>query len=657
MKKKAFGLAFLVTVAVLQFAVGSPAGAITYVYTGNSFTTINDSALGNNITAYFLFDNSVNTNSGTVTDPGKILLWKVTTGNLTIDSATGTLENISFTFVSNNLGSGITTWSFTASSPAGYTMTSNGDWSTGDGTGEDLVMLSPDHLINSNSNIPNYWQPTALSLAELEGSWISNSLSLLSGGSTWEKDSITVNVDGSFTGFGTLSSGHAGVLNGDFMQSTDGLLVSYGVPDNTLCQAAVDNTVFACTGGSGNPNLTIATKLGDSYTSEDLAGTWQGYMLAAGNATSWSGSVLRIGTNGTFTGNIGKANLSGGFSISGGWVNCGTGCGGYPNLGLAMDAGKTVMIGTSTATDGTTPQLWIYTKLASSYSLTDLAGDWQLSSLVSGSDPLWQRAAITADKHGNLTQSLTDSTNGTPQSKQLKMTISPTGVIKCATDPSISMYMDAGKTVIAYTKAPSHGTPAVGILTKAPLEISGTATIAGGAYLPGATMEVVIGTVVNQVTTGSLGAYTLGGLANGTYTVTPSMQGYTFAPKSKQVSVLGVNASGVNFTGTPIAISGQIIPFSGKKLSNPLITPSISVVPGSVWWTFSGTDVNGNYTISPVPNGVYTVTPSSNAHQNVPAPAKTLTFSPASAKVTIGGKSATKVNFHYVTDSTCSKCH
>jgi alpha-tubulin suppressor-like RCC1 family protein/pimeloyl-ACP methyl ester carboxylesterase len=53
----------------------------------------------------------------------------------------------------------------------------------------------------------------------------------------------------------------------------------------------------------------------------------------------------------------------------------------------------------------------------------------------------------------------------------------------------------------------------------------------------------------HTATTDSNGYYALGGLAAGTYTVTPSKSGYTFSPASRSVTV-PPNATGQNFTGT-----------------------------------------------------------------------------------------------------------
>jgi hypothetical protein len=65
------------------------------------------------------------------------------------------------------------------------------------------------------------------------------------------------------------------------------------------------------------------------------------------------------------------------------------------------------------------------------------------------------------------------------------------------------------------------------------------------------------GTAGATVTAGSQGAtsdgsnnYTISGLANGTYTVTPTKSGCTFSPASTSVTVSGANVSAINFTAS-----------------------------------------------------------------------------------------------------------
>jgi carboxypeptidase family protein len=77
--------------------------------------------------------------------------------------------------------------------------------------------------------------------------------------------------------------------------------------------------------------------------------------------------------------------------------------------------------------------------------------------------------------------------------------------------------------------------------------ISGTISpTAGGS---GATVTLS-GAASGTTTPNSAGSYTFGGLANGTFTVTPSNVGYAFSPASQSVTVNGANFTGVNFTAT-----------------------------------------------------------------------------------------------------------
>jgi len=77
--------------------------------------------------------------------------------------------------------------------------------------------------------------------------------------------------------------------------------------------------------------------------------------------------------------------------------------------------------------------------------------------------------------------------------------------------------------------------------------ISGTITpTAGGS---GATVTLS-GAAPAVTTANTSGNYTFAGLANGTYTVTPSNIGYTFSPVSQSVMVNGANKTDVNFTAT-----------------------------------------------------------------------------------------------------------
>ncbi len=84
-------------------------------------------------------------------------------------------------------------------------------------------------------------------------------------------------------------------------------------------------------------------------------------------------------------------------------------------------------------------------------------------------------------------------------------------------------------------------------------------TITATVTMPVATFSISgsAGTSGATVTAGSQGAtsdasnnYVISGLANGTYTVTPSKSGCTFSPTTLSVTVAGANVTGNNFTAT-----------------------------------------------------------------------------------------------------------
>jgi hypothetical protein len=102
---------------------------------------------------------------------------------------------------------------------------------------------------------------------------------------------------------------------------------------------------------------------------------------------------------------------------------------------------------------------------------------------------------------------------------------------------------------------PSSGTWWVGVNGYT----AGSYTITATVTMPTATFSISgsAGTSGATVTAGSQGAtsdasnnYVISGLANGTYTVTPSKSGCTFSPATLSVTVAGANVSGNNFTAT-----------------------------------------------------------------------------------------------------------
>jgi hypothetical protein len=157
--------------------------------------------------------------------------------------------------------------------------------------------------------------------------------------------------------------------------------------------------------------------------------------------------------------------------------------------------------------------------------------------------------------------------------------------------------------------------------------ISGTITNGSGVGISG----VSVSNGSASTTTNSSGAYTLANLANATYTITPTLSGYTFSPVNRSVVVNGANVTAQNFTGTAttpttFSISGTITTSAGAAISG------VTVSTGS---TSATTNASGAYTIANLANATYTITPTLSGY----------TFSPVNRSVVVNGANQTAQNF------------
>jgi hypothetical protein len=156
---------------------------------------------------------------------------------------------------------------------------------------------------------------------------------------------------------------------------------------------------------------------------------------------------------------------------------------------------------------------------------------------------------------------------------------------------------------------------------------------ASGAVSPAAsgagTTLTLSGAGTGTVTADASGNYTFNGLANGSYTVTPSKAGFTFTPTSLSFSVSGTNVTGLNFTTATLtySLSGAITPTTAGGGATVTLTGAANATVTA--------DASGNYTFSGLANGSYTVTPAKTGYM----------FTPSNRAVTISGASVVNVNF------------
>jgi len=109
--------------------------------------------------------------------------------------------------------------------------------------------------------------------------------------------------------------------------------------------------------------------------------------------------------------------------------------------------------------------------------------------------------------------------------------------------------------------------------------------LSGGIGLAGVAITPSAGTAVN--TDGS-GNYTISGLANGTYTITPSKTGYTFTPPSSSKTVSSANITNVDFTAVSTS-SVQVVDCATAVTTTSVTIQNFSFSPAAV--TISVNDI------------------------------------------------------------------
>ncbi|PDV97415.1 hypothetical protein A9Q02_18355 [Candidatus Chloroploca asiatica] len=139
------------------------------------------------------------------------------------------------------------------------------------------------------------------------------------------------------------------------------------------------------------------------------------------------------------------------------------------------------------------------------------------------------------------------------------------------------------------------------------VRVSGQVTDAEGAGLAG----VTVSDGTRNATTNAEGAYTLNNVPPGTYTLTPTKDGYRFEPATRNVTVNG-NVTGQNFAARLLTytISGQVTDAEGAGLAG------VTVSDGTRNAT---TNAEGAYTLNDVPPGTYTLTPTKEGYRFEPA--------------------------------------
>lgn len=333
---------------------------------------------------------------------------------------------------------------------------------------------------------------------DFSGNWNFNSFISGPGAPWWERGTLTVAQDGSFTGSGTQSNGTSDSPSGSFSITSSGIELSLsGQSTTSLCLTDAGNSIMSCTEtlSNGASNLIILSRQPSQVSLPDLAGTWEGSLLSSGPTSILKTVSETVNPDGTFTGSYTSSdgtsgNLSGTLSISSeGMVTCASGACTDPTYASFINPTATVMVGTSgAAAPSRDAFLSILTRQAGSYSISNLVGIWEDSSLASGPGaPWWQSGLLIVNPDGSCTLAYLGS-DGKQNTQSGSVSISSSGLITLNLGTTAVGYVDPNLDVIVLTSTwPDGATHDISILTNASsaaLGTSPTVTWSTGATTP-----------------------------------------------------------------------------------------------------------------------------------------------------------------------------
>jgi hypothetical protein len=197
----------------------------------------------------------------------------------------------------------------------------------------------------------------------------------------------------------------------------------------------------------------VRPPLASAYQQAELKGTWEFNSIASGpGAPWWERARVGIAANGSAAG---YSNWSdgGGDSIHATFALSPTGVvsiAGSSTFRGALDLGTTCMVITDTWDSGSpgTTEMKVGVKLAGSYGLADLRGDWEINTIASGPGaPWWQRGRVAVAADGSIAGLFTAS-DGEPDSARGSFTIAPDGVLQFTGSSTARGVLDAGKTIV-----------------------------------------------------------------------------------------------------------------------------------------------------------------------------------------------------------------
>jgi hypothetical protein len=510
---------------------GITPGAYTITPTNGAyaFTPVNRSITVTNANLTENFATVTYTISGTITGPGASGATVKLAGTSTASTTTNYSGSYSFASVNNGQytvtvtktgyiyapasqavtvsGANATVSSF--SSAATYTISGT---ITGAGGAGATVALTGASTATTTANTSGVYSFTvtsgAYTVTPTNGAYVftpvNREVIVNNGNLTENFATVTYTVSGSVTGPGA-NSATVSLTGTAVATTTTNFAGNYSF-------TAVNNGSYTVT----------ATKSGYLYSPASQAVTVKGANVSVANFTSTasytiSGTISGVGGNGA------TVTLTGARSAT----TTASSTGAYSFTGLLAGAY------TITPTNGT------YTFTPTNRAVTVTNGNltenfatvtYTISGSVTGPGANGATVTLAGTSSATTTTNFLGNYSFTVTNGSYTVTATQSGYVYSPSTQSVTV-KGANATVAAFSS------------TAATYTISGTISGAGGS---GATVRLT-GAANASVTASSTGTFTFSGLANGSYTVTPTKSGHTFTPTSESVTINKGNVTGVNF--------------------------------------------------------------------------------------------------------------
>ena len=174
--------------------------------------------------------------------------------------------------------------------------------------------------------------------------------------------------------------------------------------------------------------------------------------------------------------------------------------------------------------------------------------------------------------------------------------------------------------------------------------VTGTVVDGGGTALAGVNVHLS-GSAVGDVLTDALGNYSFAGLTHGgSFTLTPSKNGYSFNPPSRTVSNLQGDQANLDFNGllNTYIVTGRVTDEGGQAIVGVNVHLSGSATGDTTTdasgnYAFGGLQHGGNFTLTPAETN-YRFTPPSRAVNDLQAAQTGLDFTGGLFDYTVAGR-------------------